>query len=124
MFRLLAFLTIAVFAFNMLPSSYVQELSVQAQAKADVKKDSSTALNSEFFALGVAGGFLGCLAGSYLGWQIGTAIDDSVPCGVVYSFGNDAQIYGCCCNATLHKLKTLQTRSTTRAAAWQIASVY
>lgn len=100
MFRLLAFLTIAIFAFNMLPSSYAQELSVQAQAEADAKKDLGPIFKSDFFSMSLTVGCLGCLVGSCTGLLIGGTIDDSS--GSFFGYGpNDTEGTGCCVGAIL-----------------------
>lgn len=100
MCRILAFLTITIFVFNLLIPSFAQELSVQEQANREAKKDLDTVRKTGLFMSSFLCGSLGSIVGGFAGYQIGNSIND-VPPGGFFEFFNDEQSIGCCVGAIL-----------------------
>ena len=101
MHRILVFLTITLFVFNLLIPSFARELSVQEQAKRNAKQDMSGIRPTAHASFGLCFSSCGLLLGSYLGYQIGTAINDVPVSGLWGDSPSDEQSIGCLAGAML-----------------------
>ena len=79
MFRILAFFTVTLLFFSMMPSTSAQQNSVQEQAETDALRDVDHDTPKEMlFMLGLAGSSTGLVAGCVGGCVLGTFIDDRI----------------------------------------------